>query len=377
MADGGAQVDEREVTAAARAIGGEPARILLACMPKSGSTFLTDVIEALPGFRRAKLSPSPPSGRYPELDEARLKAVGHGNFVAQEHVLCNEWTAKMCDDFRLKPVVLVRSLPDAIVSNRDHIRREGGAQQLCLADPCAAGVADATLEALIAHFRAPWYVNFYMSWRAVRGALMISYEELIADPERTVRKIIDFAGASATEQAIARAVSEVSDRRQSRLNVGVAGRGAKLKPEILRQLGALFDFYPEAADDPYVKGVRAQLEAALAGRAAAPPLGPVALLRSPSTAPTPPVARRSPAARLAAAARRHGYQITLILVGALYWIWPEDLIPDDKWYGRLDDAAFLTLLAFLAGRVSKRTPGLRDLPNYLARVARRKLKFRR
>jgi hypothetical protein len=359
--------------AAAHASAGGPSRILLACMPKSGSTFLTDVIEALPDFKRAKLTPSPSGGRHPELDEARLKAAGRGNFVAQEHVLYSDWTAKMCNDFRLKPVVLVRSLPDAVVSHRDHIRREGGAENLCLADPRAAGIDDATLEAMLARFRAPWYVSFYLSWRMVPGALMISYEELIANPERTVRKIVDFAGASVTNRAIARAVGEVRDRRQSRLNVGVAGRGAKLKPEVLRELATLFDFYPEAADDPYVKGVRAQVEAALAGRAV-PPLGPVAL-RSPTTAPTPPVVRPGPAERLAAAAKRYGYQITLIAVGLFYWVWPEDLIPDDKWYGHIDDAFFLTILAFLAGRVSKRTPGLRDLPNYISRVVRRRFRL--
>jgi uncharacterized membrane protein YkvA (DUF1232 family) len=367
--------EEQRMTTAARASASGPTRILLACMPKSGSTFLTDVIESLPDFKRAKLSPSPSGGRQPELDEARLKAAGHGSFIAQEHVLYSDWTAKMCNDFALKPVVLVRSLPDAIVSICDHIRREGGARHLCLADPRAAGVDDATLEAMLAHFRAPWYVNFYMSWRMVRSKLMISYEELIDNPETTVGKIVDFAGASVTNRAIARAVGEVRDRRQSRLNVGVDGRGAKLKPEILRELAGLFDFFPEAADDPYVRGVQAQVEAALTGRAV-PRLGPVALPSS-ATTPTPLVARPSPYAWLARAPRRYGYQATLIAVGLLYWVWPEDLIPDDKWYGHVDDAVFLTLLAFLAGRVSKRTPGLRELPNYLSRVIDRKLKFRR
>jgi hypothetical protein len=46
----------------------------------------------------------------------------------------------------------------------------------------------------------------------------------------------------------------------------------------------------------------------------------------------------------------------LIAVGILYWIWPEDLIPDDKWYGRVDDVVFLILLAFLAGRVRALAP---------------------
>ena len=353
----------------------EPARILVACMPKSGSTFLTDIIEALPDFKRYKLSPQPTAGRQPELDQDRLEAAGRGNFVSQEHVLYSGWTARMCEAYRLKPVVLVRSLPDAIVSFRDHFRREGGAEHLGLADGRAAGVDDAKVEAMLARFRAPWYVNFYMRWRTAPEALMISYEELIADSERTVRRVLDFAGASATDGAIARAIAKVRDLRQSRFNVGVCGRGASLQPEILRELAALFDFFPEAADDPYVKGVRAQIEAALAGRPVAP-LGSVAL-RPPAAAPAAPSSPAPRLRRLAAAAGRNGYQITLIALALFYWVWPTDLFPDDARFGRVDDAVFLTVLAFLAGRVSKRTPALRDLPGYLSRVVSRRLRLAR
>ena len=65
----------------------------------------------------------------------------------------------------------------------------------------------------------------------------------------------------------------------------------------------------------------------------------------------------------------------MIAVGVLYWIWPDDLIPDNLWYGHVDDAAFLTILAFLAGRVTKRTPGLRDLPGVLSRAVGRRLRL--
>lgn len=339
-------------------------------MPKSGSTFLSDLISALPDFKRAKFSPTPAGGRQHELDATCLVNAGHGNYVGQVHILNSDWTAKMCRDYRLKPVVLVRSLPDAMVSLRDHIRREGEEGPIFQADPHLAALDDATLEEMIVRFRAPWYVNFYMSWRKAPGTLMISYEELTADPRRILRQVVDFAGAAIDDRAIARAVAGTQDRRGGRFNVGVAGRGAALRPQLLRDLSALFDFYPEAADDPYVKGVRAQVSAALEGRSA-PPLGPVAIRPAD---PAPVVAERPRrSARLLAAARRSGYQITLIAVGLLYWIWPEDLIPDDKWYGHIDDAAFLTVLAFLAGRVSKRTPGLRDLPAYLKRALGRRL----
>jgi hypothetical protein len=278
----------------------------------------------------------------------------------------------MCKDHRLKPVVLVRSLPDAVVSMRDHIRREGGSGPHFQGDPHCAALDDATLEDMIVRFQAPWYVNFYMIWRNAPGTLMISYEELTADPKRILREIVDFAGAVADDRAVARAVAEVQERRESRLNVGVVGRGAKLRPETLRSLVALFDFYPDAADDRYVKGVRAQAEAALEGRTP-PPLGPVAV-RAPQAAPAA-AERPRLSFRLPPFARRQGYQITLIALGILYWLWPNDLIPDDQPFGRVDDAAFLIVLSFLAGRVTKRTPALRDLPQYLSRVAGRRLRF--
>ena len=292
-------------------------------MPKSGSTFLSDIICALPDFKRAKLAAAPSAGRQPELDVECLKLAESGNFVGQVHVLQSEWTAKFCKDFRLKPVVLVRSLPDAIVSLRDHVRREGGDGSRFFDDLHGAELDDAQLEAMLARFRGPWYVDFYMGWRTTPDALMISYEELTADPEGTLRRIVDFAGATVDDRAIAQAIAAVRKRGESRFNVGVAGRGAKLRPEILRELVGLFDFYPEAADDPYVKGVRAQVEAALAGQPL-PRLGPVALL-------SPPVARADPTAPTPfradeKSARRYGYQATLIATGLLYWVWPKDII---------------------------------------------------
>jgi hypothetical protein len=211
-----------------------------------------------------------------------------------------------------------------------------------------------------------------MSWRGATDALMISYEELIASPASVVGEVLAFAGAEIDDRAIAKALAVVRDRRTSRFNVGVVGRGAALRPETIRSLVTLFDFYPEAADDPYVKGVRAQAAAVLADSSPRP-LGRVALHAFESG----PIAAERPRgmSRLLKSARRYGYQITLITLGLLYWIWPEDLIPDDKWYGRIDDVVILTLLAFLAGRVTKRAPGLSDLPGRVTRAVRRRFRL--
>ena len=357
--------------ATARGDADEPSRILIACMPKSGSTFLLQLVCALPDFTRGRFILPPVGRRDPELDETCLQNLGRGPCVAHLHIRNTERTTELYRKYRLKPVVLVRSLPDIVFSLRDHIKSQCSIWQMFHTDVHHAALDDATLEAMIVRLATPWYVNFYMGWRAATDALLISYEELTADPKGVLRQIVDFAGAAVDDRAIAWAVAEVQEKRESRFNVGVAGRGAKLRPELLRELVALFDFYPEAADDPYVKGVRAQAAAALEGRSA-PPFGKVALHHPANPAPT--AERPGRKSRLLTAARRYGYQITLIAVGLLYWVWPHDLIPDDKWYGHVDDAVLLTLLAFLAGRITKRTPGLRDLPKYLARIVRLRLR---
>src|SRR5579872_1434315 len=138
-----------------------PAHILIACMPKSGSTFLTDVIAELPGLRRVSLAPTS-DRREQEIDEYCLQQVDRLGFVAQHHVRYSDWTAEMCRDYGLAPVVLVRSLLDVIVSLRDHMRRESTVWPMFFVEPRHAALDDARMDAMIARLALPWYLNFYM-----------------------------------------------------------------------------------------------------------------------------------------------------------------------------------------------------------------------
>jgi hypothetical protein len=132
-----------------------PVRILLACMAKSGSSFLADVICALPEFTRANLVPSAGGGQVHELDEGCLKQARRRNFISQVHIRHSDWTAKMCRQYQLKTVVLVRSLPDVVVSLRDYIRRIGTTGSLFYAEAHHLALDDAALEAMIVRLGAP------------------------------------------------------------------------------------------------------------------------------------------------------------------------------------------------------------------------------
>ena len=45
--------------------------------------------------------------------------------------------------------------------------------------------------------------------------------------------------------------------------------------------------------------------------------------------------------------------MALLVLGVLYWIWPNDLVPDSQALGYVDDAAILLVFSFVAGRLTK------------------------
>lgn len=320
-------------------------------MPKSGSTFLSDVISQLPGFRRAVLYPSS-DRREQELDEFCLREVNKYDYVAQSHSRYSEWTAQMCNAYHLTPIVLVRSLLDVIVSLRDHVRKQSPVWPMFFADRPHADLDDATLELMLARLATPWYVNFYMGWRRAPGALMISYEELIREPVGVIRDILTFCGDGAPLAEVEAAVAGVRGVGRSRLNVGVAGRGAGLRPQTIRAVLELLDFYPEAAQDPYILAVKAQGLAALGGDGAgcAWPTR-VALAPQPAAPQSMILIRRWMRKKAKRLILGRLLPVAMAVLALLYWLWPNDLMPDAKPYGYADDALILLTSGFLAGRL--------------------------
>ena len=320
-------------------------------MPKSGSTFLSNVIAELPGFRRAVLVPAF-GRREQELDETCLRHEDGSNYVAQNHVQYSDWTAQMCGDFGLAPVVLVRGLLDAIVSLRDHLRNEGPASPIFYVNRQHASLDDTRLELLIARLALPWYLSFYMSWRQSPDALMINYEELAARPRETIGKVLAFSGARIRPKDIDAAIARVRGAGAGRLNVGVAGRGRSLKPEVVRAVLELIDFYPEAADDPYIIATRAECLAALAGAPAPTERSGPALTAPRGFAPVRRWWRRN-AERVV---MRGLIPLALVGLAVSYWFWPNDLIPDNRPWGYADDITLLLLTGLIAGRLTAYKP---------------------
>lgn len=236
--------------------------ILVACPMKTGSTWLTNVIAAHDGLEKLRLVPSW-GRREQELCEIQLLRYNHRAYVAQHHTRNSEWLQELTRRYNLKKIVLVRNFFDVIVSMRDHVRQETHVFPLAFLQEKHAELSDRALEDFLARFAMPWIIGFYAGWRGEKSALIVRYEDMIADPVPVLRRILEFSGIATNDAKIAAALDGAVGK-DNRFNKGVVGRGMELAPETRQMILDQLACYPDLADDALIKEMTAQHQAALA-----------------------------------------------------------------------------------------------------------------
>lgn len=222
--------------------------ILIACLPKTGSTFLAETMGALPGLKRFRLTPAWGT-REQELCQIRLSRANHLDYIAQHHLRNSEWTQKLLADYGVSTVVLLRNLPDCVVSVCDHLRREPQSSPMAHFTPeQISAMTDDQLQEAVVRFVMPWYINFCMGWLQEPKALFVRYEDVVHNPSAAIAEILKYAQASYTAEGIEAALKKVQEK-QMRFNVGIAGRGRSLCATAARELSRMLDFYPEIKND--------------------------------------------------------------------------------------------------------------------------------
>ncbi|MEM6506144.1 MAG: hypothetical protein AAF711_11925 [Planctomycetota bacterium] len=224
--------------------------ILIACMPKSASTFLATAIASMKGFKRYRLIPDY-SAREQELCEIRLSRYNQRTYVAQHHVRHSAWTAGLIEQYHLTPVVIVRNLADTAISLRDHFRREpqgqGSTSRLL---PHHADLPDEQLDAAIVRLTMPWYLNFYVGWRLAGDVPIFDYAQYTTDPATVIGQILEHAGCPQPRGEIDASLGRVDKEKVAQFNVGASGRGGQLGDEAKQAMLDLIDVYDGFSDDP-------------------------------------------------------------------------------------------------------------------------------
>lgn len=224
-----------------RTFGIEQPHLLLACMPKSASSFLASAIANLPGISQRELSGEDPH-KEQELDPSLLAYRDLNAYVAQQHVRYSEHSARMIEEFRLTPIVLVRSLDDCVASIRDHVRQNPPKNYKWFPESVSE-MKDDELEGFIVDMMIPWYIQFEVSWQKCPSAVWVHYDEVRTKPGNVLRRISAAAGLYATDTVIDGAIDSAVTSGK-RFNKGVSGRGAAVAPYALDRIQALLARYP-------------------------------------------------------------------------------------------------------------------------------------
>lgn len=238
------------------------ARLLIACMPKSGSTYVSEVLCNLPGLSRAHLVPGfqrreqelcPLEMYYAErqMMEARRLAFDGGQdlrsvrgYVAQRHVRHSKTTGALIDAFGVKPIVLVRNIFDIVPSLRDHLVKNAIYMPMAYFTEDMRDWPAEKIDAFIVDMAVPWYFNFFVSWLERPDALRVSFDDLMANKQAEFTRILGYAGLAVSASELAAAIDKADGGGKTRKNQGVAGRGSDLPEALKARIRQYAAYYP-------------------------------------------------------------------------------------------------------------------------------------
>ncbi len=225
--------------------------VFVTCAPKSGSTFLKNVLLGVTGFRSffpiyASLQ------NEQELDLPHFVKFGNVNTVTQQHARASEANIQMMQAFGVKPIVLVRNIFDTAVSLLDFYTKGYTFSTFFEKEEFLAFDENKKIDLLI-EYVLPWYFQFVASWQKAeleKRLVMkwITYEQMIADKPAMVEQVLDFYGIKADRGRIVEIISLTeNDGEKNRFNKGVSGRGKVVLSDPQKErISHLARYFPSA-----------------------------------------------------------------------------------------------------------------------------------
>ncbi|MCC6328017.1 MAG: sulfotransferase domain-containing protein [Acidobacteria bacterium] len=222
--------------------------IFIACAPKSGSTFLKNLLVDLTGYRDAFMVYSP--GQFEqEIYLPTLRDTACIDTVTQQHCRASDANIHLMQAFRIRPVVLVRNILDSVASLVDFYDQGAFRHSYFRGEWPELG-PEAKTDLLIDNL-APWFLQFVASWSLAEkddrlDVHWLTYEDLIADKPGCVLRVLEFYGLGAARRGLEQRIVEIeSQGRKNRFNKGVAGRGKRcLSEKQQERIRALARHYP-------------------------------------------------------------------------------------------------------------------------------------
>ena len=224
--------------------------IFIACVPKSASTFLKNLLANVTGYRDLFTVYAAGQTEH-EIYLPTLREAAHLDTVTQQHCRASDANIHLMQAFGIRPVVLVRNIFDSVISLFDFYNN--GAFQTSYFRADWLGLDEETKIDLLIENVIPWYFQFVASWDLAESQKRLeihwlTYEELIADKATSALKVLEFYGLGAARRGVEERIRRIeSEDRKNRFNKGVTGRGQSgLNDRQKERIRRLTRYYPSA-----------------------------------------------------------------------------------------------------------------------------------
>ena len=242
-------------------IGATRPSIVLAFAPKAAGTFLRSAAIAAVGgaFVRTVHAQGGRDASFYLPTFLLYYVAGHPArpLVTHVHMQALPANRHFMDALDLKPVIMIRAIPDMLASYADMLEADPYSPDnwlnIRLPQNYPALAAEAKNDFLI-DMIGPWYASYFATWleyaQACPGRVCIlDYDGFTAEPVAALETLLNHSGMPRSRDACQTALDAVWDRRADfRFHKGVSGRGLeRFSREQIARLERQIGFYPNLA----------------------------------------------------------------------------------------------------------------------------------
>jgi hypothetical protein len=241
-----------------RELGKRRPVLLFAFAPKAAGTFLRSAaIDAVGGqlVRVVHAQGGRDAQPYlPAFIAYYLGGVCEGPLVAHMHMQALPANRRFLEALGIKPVIMLRPIPDMLASYWDMLAASEEARAEGLNCPIPVRFAEFSHDEkadFMIEMIAPWYVGYFATWldyaRERPGDVcLLTYSDFAADPAAALQRALTHAGLPRSREAC-RAALDIAwkDRGSLRFNKGSAGRGKDyFSPAQIARLSRMLRYHP-------------------------------------------------------------------------------------------------------------------------------------
>jgi len=241
-----------------RHIAGRRRIVMFAFPPKAAGTFLRSAaIVAVDGQLRRVVHAQGGRDAQPYLPmfiAYYLGGLGEAPLVTHVHMQALPANRNFIEVLDLKPIAMLRSIPDMLASYWDMLEQDETARREglnCSIPEFFPSMPRTDKADFLIDILGPWYAGYFATWldyaaQAPERVLLLHYSEFVRAPAATLARCLTHAGIPQTDVLCRSAVDEIwEERAQFRFNHGEERRGrAYFSWRHFDRLARMLSYYP-------------------------------------------------------------------------------------------------------------------------------------